>query len=108
MNIYVSNLSAETTGDELKQAFAVFGAVKQVVIVYDEHSGLHEAGRYGYVEMFTKSEGATAISHLNGTLIGGRVVHTIEALPLSNKKMQALSQKQASRPRWAPRPKKVS
>jgi RNA recognition motif-containing protein len=107
MNIYVSNLSPDTTGDELKQAFTAFGEVKHVVIIFDERAGRHDTGRHGYVEMTTKSEGAAAISKLNGTLIGGRVVSTIEALPLSNKKMETLSGKALSRPRWAPRIKKA-
>ncbi len=93
MNIYVSNLAQETTGDELRQAFTVFGEVKQVVIIYDEHAGLHEAGRYGYVEMSTKSEGVVAISSLNGTIIKGRVINTIEALPLSNRKIEMPSRR---------------
>ena len=108
MNIYVSNLSPETTGDELKQAFTVYGEVKHVVIMCHEPAGGHEAARYGYVEMTIKSEGAAAISNLNGTIIGGRVINTIEALPLSSKKMETLSGKPLSRPRWAPRSKKVT
>ncbi len=36
MNIYVGNLALETTGDELKQVFSVFGEVKYVVIMHDE------------------------------------------------------------------------
>ena len=35
MNIYVGNLALETTGDELKQAFSVFGEVKHVIIMHD-------------------------------------------------------------------------
>jgi RNA recognition motif-containing protein len=86
MNIYVSNLAPETTGDILRQAFLVYGEVKHVVIMCDEYAGAEHTGRYGYVEMTTKSEGAAAINNLNGTTIGGRVVSIIEALPLTNKK----------------------
>ncbi|MDO9334750.1 MAG: RNA-binding protein [Dehalococcoidales bacterium] len=38
MNIYARNLAMETTDDELKQAFSVFGEVKHVVIVGDEQA----------------------------------------------------------------------
>jgi RNA recognition motif-containing protein len=79
MNIYVSNLSATTTTDDLKQVFLVYGTVKQVVIVSDERSGGHEAGRHGYVEMTSKAEATAAISSLNGTKIGGRVINAVEA-----------------------------
>jgi RNA recognition motif-containing protein len=87
MNIYVSNLSHETTGEELRQAFTVFGEVKKVVIMPNVHTGGVSDGQYGYVEMAIKSNGATAVSSLNGTKIGGRVINTIEALPLTNKNM---------------------
>ncbi|MDP2919661.1 MAG: RNA-binding protein [Dehalococcoidia bacterium] len=106
MNIYVSNLSPETTGDELKRAFALYGEVKNVVIICDERADGHEAGRYGYVEMTVKSEGTAAISNLNGTKVLGRVINTIEALPLSDKK-KPLSRKPVSHPRWTPKVKRV-
>lgn len=85
MNIYVSNLSCETTGDELKKVFTTFGEVRQVVIVVDDYLGRCQTGYHGYVEMATKEDGAAAITNLNGTKIGGRVISTIEALPLTNK-----------------------
>jgi len=107
MNIYVSNLSATTTTDDLKQVFLVYGTVKQVVIVSDERSGGHEAGRHGYVEMTSKAEATAAISSLNGTKIGGRVINAVEALPLSNRKTQTPPRKTLNRPWWAPGPKKV-
>jgi len=107
MNIYVSNLSAATTLDDLKQAFTVYGTVKHVVIVSDARAGGHEAGRHGYVEMTSKAEATTAISSLNGTKIGGRVINAVEALPLSNRKTQTPPRKPLSRPWWATGPKKV-
>ena len=88
MNIYVGNLAPETTGDELKQVFSLFGEVKYVVIMHDEILNRHGAGLHGYIEMSKKSEGVTAISNLNGTIIKGRVINTIEALTLSNKKIE--------------------
>jgi RNA recognition motif-containing protein len=92
MNIYVSNLAPETTGDELKQAFSLFGEVKHVVIAYGEWKYRHETGQYGYVEMNLKSDGVSAIHNLNGTKIRGRVINIVEALPLSNKKKRIISQ----------------
>ena len=101
MNIYVGNLAPETTGDELKQVFSVFGEVKYVVIMHDESLNRHEAGLHGYIEMNMKSEGVAAINNLNGTIIRGRVINTIEALPLSNKKIEMPSR------RWQDGPVKV-
>ena len=88
MNIYVGNLAMETTGDELKQAFSVFGEVKHVIFMNDGNTNRHEAGLHGYVEMSMKSAGIAAISSLNGTIIKRRVINAIEALPVSAKKME--------------------
>ena len=98
MNIYVGNLTLETTGDELKQVFSVFGEVKYVVIMHDEILNRHGVGLHGYIEMSKKSEGVTAISNLNGTIIRGRVINTIEALTLSPKKIEMPSQRRQDGP----------
>jgi cold-inducible RNA-binding protein len=39
MNIYVGNLSYETTEEELRSAFEQFGAVESVNIIKDKFSG---------------------------------------------------------------------
>jgi RNA recognition motif-containing protein len=101
MNIYVGNLALETTADELKQAFSVFGEVKYVFIMHDGNANRHEAGLYGYIEMGVKSKGVAAINNLNGTIIKGRIINAIEALPLSAKKIEIPSW------RWQDGPAKV-
>ena len=88
MNIYVGNLAIETTGDELKKVFSVFGDVKYVVIMHDRSVNSHEAGLHGYIEMSMKSDGVAAINNLNGKIIKGRVINIIEALPLSTNKIE--------------------
>lgn len=93
MNIYVGNLALETTGDNLNRVFSVFGQVKHVVIMYNDSASRPEAGLHGYIEMSMKSEGVAAISSLNGTIIKGRVINTIEALPLSNRKIEMPSRR---------------
>ena len=93
MNIYLGNLAMEITGDELKHAFSIFGEVKNVVIMRDGNVNSHEVGLYGYIEMSVKSEGVAAISNLNGTIIRGRVINIIEALPLSAKKIEMPSRR---------------
>jgi len=107
MNIYVSNLSRETTERELGQAFSVFGEVRHVIIMCPESSRGSEAGRFGYVEMPVKSEGTAAICNLNSTKIGGRAINLIEALPLS-KKPEQHPRKPLSRPWWAARLGKIT
>ncbi len=85
MNIYVGNLSLEMTEDELRKEFTEFGEVISVTIMDDKYIGGGQPGGYGYVEMASKSEGATAIANLEGKKMGDRVVKVVEALPLSDK-----------------------
>jgi RNA recognition motif-containing protein len=81
MNIYVGNLSRETTEDELRQAFEPFGEVTSANIIKDRYSG--ESRGFGFVEMTTKSEAQAAINGLNGTSLGERTLSVNEARPRS-------------------------
>jgi len=90
MNIYVGNLSLETTEDELRKEFTEFGEVISVTIMNDKYIGSGQPRGYGYVEMVSKSEGATAIANLEGKKLRNCVVNVVEALPLSNKSGMAL------------------
>jgi len=85
MNIYVGNLSLETTEDELRKEFTEFGEVVSVTIMDDKYIGSGQPRGYGYVEMASKSEGTTAIANLEGKRLRDRVVNVVEALPLSDK-----------------------
>lgn len=79
MNIYIGNLSFDTTEDELQQAFSAFGQVATVNIIKDKFSG--ESRGFGFVEMPTKAEADAAITGLNGTELKGRTVTVNEARP---------------------------
>ncbi len=85
MNIYVGNLSLETTENELRKEFIEFGDVISVTIMNDKYIGSGQPRGYGYVEMASKSEGATAIANLEGKKLRDRVVTVVAALPLSDK-----------------------
>ena len=86
MNIYVGNLSLETTEDELRREFMEFGEVISVTIMNDKYIGSGQPRGYGYVEMASKSEGEAAIANLEGKKLRDHVVNVIEALPLSDKR----------------------
>ena len=86
MNIYVGNLSLETSEDELRQAFMAFGAVTSVTIMNDKYIGSGQSIGYGYVEMALKSEGIAAIAGLSGKVVRDLPLSVVEALPLSDKK----------------------
>ena len=79
MNIYVGNLSRETTEDDLKQAFEAFGQVESANIIKDRFTG--ESRGFGFVDMPSKSEAQTAITDMNGKDLKGRTINVNEARP---------------------------
>jgi len=79
MNIYIGNLSFDTTEDQLRQAFAGFGEVSTVNIITDKYSG--ESRGFAFVEMSAKNEAMAAISGLNGQELNGRELNVNEAKP---------------------------
>ena len=79
MNIYVGNLSHQTTEDELREAFEAFGQVESANIIKDRYSG--ESRGVGFVEMPSKDEGAKALEEMNGKDLMGRALNVSEARP---------------------------
>jgi len=79
MNIYVGNLSRETTEDDLKQAFEAFGQVESANIIKDRFTG--ESRGFGFVDMPSKSEAQSAITDMNGKDLKGRTINVNEARP---------------------------
>jgi len=77
MNIYVGNLSYETTEDDLRQAFESYGEVSSVNIVKDKFSG--KSRGFGFVEMSSNDEANEAMSKLNGHELNGRTLNINEA-----------------------------
>jgi RNA recognition motif-containing protein len=84
MNIYVGNLSAETTEDALREAFGVYGQVESVNIIKDRFSG--EPRGFGFVEMPGKAEAQKAIEEMNGKDLMGRAVTVNEARPKTQRR----------------------
>ncbi len=78
-NIFVGNLSYQTTQDDLQAAFAQFGAVERVNIVTDRDTG--QPRGFAFVEMTDKSAAEQAISQLNGADMNGRALNVNEARP---------------------------
>ena len=78
-NIFVGNLSFDTSQDELQTAFAEFGAVERVNIVTDRDTG--QPRGFAFVEMTEKDAAEKAIAQLNGIELGGRALNVNEARP---------------------------
>ncbi len=83
MNIYVGNLSRDVSEDDLRQAFAEFGAVTSVNIIKDRFTG--DPRGFGFVEMSSKDEGRAAIAGLNGKDLKGRSLNVNEARPKTDR-----------------------
>ena len=79
MNIYVGNLSFDTTEDQLRQAFEGFGEVTGVNIIADRDSGRPKG--FGFVEMSAQEAATSAIEGLNGQELNGRTLNVNEARP---------------------------
>ncbi|HOP07924.1 MAG TPA: RNA-binding protein [candidate division Zixibacteria bacterium] len=82
MNIYIGNMSYDTTEDALRQAFEAYGEVSTVNIITDRDSGRPKG--FGFVEMPSKDEAMAAISGLNGQEMNGRTLNVNEAKPRNN------------------------
>lgn len=83
MNIYIGNLSLETTEAELREVFMEFGGVISVTIMNDNYIGSGQTRGYGYVQMASKEEGAAAIASMTGKVLNDRIITVVEALPLT-------------------------
>lgn len=72
MNIYIGNLSFNTTEEALKDSFAEFGVVESIKVIKDRFSGRSKG--FGFVEMPDNSEADKAIKALNGNQVDGNSI----------------------------------
>ena len=78
-NIFVGNLSYQTTQDELFAAFSQYGTVERVNIITDRDTG--QSRGFAFVEMTEQRDAQNAIEQLNGAEINGRAIKVNEARP---------------------------
>lgn len=81
-NIFVGNLSFDTTDSDLQTTFSAYGAVERASVVRDRDSG--QSRGFGFVEMTNSGEATTAMSVLNGQDLNGRTLNVNEARPREN------------------------
>ena len=77
--LFVGNLSFDLREDSLEQFFSEVGKVESVKIVKDQRSGRSKG--FGFVEMSTDDEAASAIANLNNRNLEGRNISVAEARP---------------------------
>ncbi|MGO9117411.1 MAG: RNA recognition motif domain-containing protein [Desulfomonilaceae bacterium] len=77
INIYVGNLSYDTTEDQLRQLFEAYGAVTSAKIIMDQYTGRSKG--FGFIEMGDREEGMKAIKELDSKEVGDRSLNVNEA-----------------------------
>ncbi len=82
-NLFVGNMSFQTTESELTALFQAFGQVTRVHVAMDRETG--RARGFAFVEMPNDEEAAKAIAGLNGKELGGRALKVNEARPKADR-----------------------
>ena len=77
--LYVGNLSFATTDEQLAELFAQAGSVESARIITDRDTGRSKG--FGFVEMSSDTEAASAIEKFNGFTADGRQLTVNEARP---------------------------
>jgi cold-inducible RNA-binding protein len=94
-NLYVGNLSYDTTEDTLQTLFAEFGEIEAVRLITDRYTGRPRG--FAFVEMATEETAQAAIEALNGKMVDGREIKVDNAKPRADRDSRGSG---ARRPRW--------
>jgi RNA recognition motif-containing protein len=78
-NLYVGNMSFNTTQQRLQELFEAYGEVTSVNVITDRASGRPRG--FAFVEMATEEAARAAIAALNGQDVDGRELTVNEAKP---------------------------
>jgi len=84
MNIYVGNLSFETTDADLNEAFAQFGRVDSARVIIDKYTDRPRG--FGFVEMSDDAQARDAIAKMDGATLHGRTIKVNEARPREDRR----------------------
>ena len=78
-NLFVGNLSYQTTDSDLATTFGEFGQVERASVVRDRDSG--QSRGFGFVEMTSAADANRAMNALNGEALNGRALNVNQARP---------------------------
>ena len=79
INIYVGNLSFDSSESDLNGLFSTYGEVESAKIVVDQFT--NRSRGFGFIEMTNREEGLKAIQALDSKDLGGRSLKVNEAKP---------------------------
>jgi RNA recognition motif-containing protein len=83
-NLYVGNLSYETTEETLRTLFAEYGQIESVNLITDRYTGRSRG--FGFVEMSTEQAAQEAMRGLNGKLVDEREIKVDKAKPMRDQR----------------------
>jgi RNA recognition motif-containing protein len=83
-NVYVGNLSFDTTQEKLQELFEAHGQVASVNLITDRYSGRPRG--FAFVEMMTDAGGNAAIGALDGQEVDGRPLKVAPAKPREDRR----------------------
>jgi hypothetical protein len=83
INIYVGNLSFQTSEDQLKELFESYGQVESATIISDKTTGRPRG--FGFVKMPEREDGLKAIQELDSRDFMGRSLKVNEARPKTDR-----------------------
>ncbi len=78
-NLFVGNMSFDTTEGELRALFEPFGEITRVQVITDRDTGRPRG--FAFVEMTNDEEATKAVAELDGKEVGGRALKVNEARP---------------------------
>ena len=81
-NLYVGNLSYDTTEDTLRTLFAEYGEIESANLITDRYTGRSRG--FAFVEFATQEEADAAMTALNGRSVDGREIRVDKAKPRSD------------------------
>jgi RNA recognition motif-containing protein len=77
--LYVGNLAFSVSGADLEELFSQVGEVQSATVITDKISG--QSKGFGFVEMASAGDAATAIQRFNDSELKGRNIKVNEARP---------------------------
>src|SRR2546427_12910144 len=78
-NLFVGNMSFQTTEGDLRALFEPFGQITRIHIVMESETG--QPRGFAFVEIADDAEASKAIAALNGKEVGGRALKVNEDTP---------------------------